>query len=62
MNKILRTIFKIWNFLPLFQMLFPLTKQKPPLNEILLLVFKRVLDINFEEGIERELGLHLVPN
>jgi hypothetical protein len=43
-------------------MLFPLTKQKPPLNEILLLVFKRVLDINFEEGIERELGLHLVPN
>ena len=49
MNKILRSIFKIWNFLPLFQMLFPLTKQKLPLNEILLLVFKRVLDINFEE-------------
>jgi hypothetical protein len=24
---------------------------KLPLNEILLLVFKRVLDINFEEGI-----------
>jgi hypothetical protein len=27
-----------------------LTKQTPPLNEILLLVFKRVLDINFERG------------
>jgi hypothetical protein len=30
---------------------FPLTKQKLPLNEILLLVFKRVLKFNFEEGI-----------
>jgi hypothetical protein len=30
MNKILRSIFKIWNFLPLFQMLFPLTKQNSP--------------------------------
>jgi hypothetical protein len=30
---------------------FPLTKTKLPLKEILLLVFKRVLDINFEEGI-----------
>jgi hypothetical protein len=50
MDKILRSIFKIWNFLPLFQMLF-LWLKKLPLNEILLLVFKRVLDINFEEGI-----------
>jgi hypothetical protein len=30
---------------------FPLTKPKLLLNEILLLVFKRVLDINFEEVI-----------
>jgi hypothetical protein len=29
---------------------FPLTKQKLPLNEILLLMFKRVLDIYFERG------------
>jgi hypothetical protein len=29
---------------------FPLTKQNSPLKEILLLVFKRVLDINFERG------------
>jgi hypothetical protein len=43
MNKIARSIFKIWSFLPLFQ-------TKLPLNEILLLVFKRVLDINFERG------------
>jgi hypothetical protein len=50
MNKILRSISKIWNFLPLFQMLF-LWLKKLPLNEILLLVFKRVLDINFEEVI-----------
>jgi hypothetical protein len=39
------------NFLPLGLNVFPLTTQKLPLNEILLLVFKRVLDINFEEGI-----------
>jgi hypothetical protein len=49
MNKILRSIFKIWNFLPLFQILF-LWLNKNPLNEILLLVFKRGLDINFERG------------
>jgi hypothetical protein len=42
MNKILQSIFKIWNFLPLFQMLF-LWLNKTPLNEILLLVYKRVL-------------------
>jgi hypothetical protein len=48
MSKIARSIFKIWNFLPLFQMLFLWLKQKLPLNEILLLVFKRVLDTNFE--------------
>ena len=49
-NKILRSIFKIWNFLPLFQMLF-LWLNKTPLNQILLLVFKRVLDISFEEVV-----------
>jgi hypothetical protein len=43
MNKILRSIFKIWNFLPLFQMLFLWLEQKLPLYKILLLVFKRVL-------------------
>jgi hypothetical protein len=42
-NKILRSIFKIWNFLSLFQMLFLWHKTKLPLNEILLLAFKRVL-------------------
>jgi hypothetical protein len=50
MNKILRSIFKIWNFLPCFKC-FSFDYTKLPLNEILLLVFKRVLDINFEEGI-----------
>jgi hypothetical protein len=46
---ILRNIFKIGSFLPLFQMFF-LDYTKLPLNEILLLVFKRVLDMNFERG------------
>jgi hypothetical protein len=42
MNKIARSIFKIWNFSPYFKCFsFDLTKL--PLNEILLLVFKRVL-------------------
>ena len=37
------------NFLPLFQMLFLWLNQNPPLNEILLLVFKRVLiDTNWK--------------
>jgi hypothetical protein len=49
MNMILRNIFKIGSFLPLFQMFF-LDYTKLPLNEILLLVFKRVLDMNFERG------------
>jgi hypothetical protein len=49
MNKIERSIFKIWNFLPMFQMFF-LWLNKTPLNEILLLVFKKVLGINFEGG------------
>ena len=30
MNKILRSIFKIWNFLPLFQMLFLWLNKTPP--------------------------------
>ena len=46
MNNVLQSIFKIWNFLPLFQMLF-LWLNKTPLNEILLLVFKRVLIYHF---------------
>jgi hypothetical protein len=47
MNKILRSIFKIWKFFPLFQMLFLWLKQKLPLDEILLLVFKRVFGYQF---------------
>jgi hypothetical protein len=48
MNKIARSIFKIWNFSPCFKCFsFDLTKL--PLNEILLLVFKRVLvDTNWK--------------
>jgi hypothetical protein len=42
MNKISRSIFKIRNFSPPVSNVFPLTKTKLPLNEILLLVFKRV--------------------
>jgi hypothetical protein len=37
-------------FSPYVSNVFPLTKQNSPLNEILLLVFKRVLDNNFEKG------------
>jgi hypothetical protein len=37
-------------FSPCFKW-FSFDSTKPPLNEILLLVFKRVLDISFEEGI-----------
>jgi hypothetical protein len=50
MNKILRSIFKILKSSPPVSNDFPLTKQTPPLNEILLLVFKRVLEIKFEKG------------
>jgi hypothetical protein len=42
MNKIARGIFEDLKFLPLFLMLF-FDYTKLPLNEILLLVFKRVL-------------------
>jgi hypothetical protein len=49
-NKISSSIFKIWNFLPLFQMLFLWLKQNSPSIKILLLVFKRVLDTNIESG------------
>jgi hypothetical protein len=44
----LRSISKIWNFLLLFQMLFLWLQQKLPLNEILLLVFKRVLMLRYQ--------------
>jgi hypothetical protein len=47
MNKIFEKHFQDLKFSPLFQMLFLLTKQKLPLNEILLLVFKRVLIYHF---------------
>jgi hypothetical protein len=42
MNKIARSIFKIWNFSPCFKC-FSFDWTKLPLNEILLLAFKRVL-------------------
>jgi hypothetical protein len=45
MNKISRSIFKIWDFIPLLQMLFLWLKQKLPLDKIVLLVFNRVLPI-----------------
>jgi hypothetical protein len=48
MNKSLRSIFKIWNFLPLFQMLFLWLNKTPP-QWNLLLVFKRVLRYWFWE-------------
>jgi hypothetical protein len=48
MNKIERSIFKILKFSPPVSNAFPLTKAKLPLNEILLLVFKSVLQI-FED-------------
>jgi hypothetical protein len=47
MNNIVRSIFKIWRFLSLFQMLFLWL----PLDEILLLVFKRVLQIGRRSNI-----------
>jgi hypothetical protein len=50
MNKIFEKHFQVLKLSPPVSNAFPLTKQKLPLNEILLLVFKRVLDINFEEG------------
>jgi hypothetical protein len=48
MGKIARSIFMFWNFSPYFKcFFFDLTKL--PLNEILLLVFKRVLiDTNWK--------------
>jgi hypothetical protein len=53
MSKILRSIyFQDLRFSPPVSNAFPLTKTKLPLNEILLLVFKRVLDSIFEEGIQ----------
>jgi hypothetical protein len=50
MNKIVRSIFKIWNP-PCFKCFFPLTYTKLSLDEILLLVFKRVLPIERRSNI-----------
>jgi hypothetical protein len=50
MNKIARSIFKILKFSPPVSNAFHLTYTKLPLDENLLLVFKRVLDTNFESG------------
>jgi hypothetical protein len=44
MNKISRSIFKIWIFSPYFKC-FSFNLNKTPPDEILLLVFKRVLPI-----------------
>jgi hypothetical protein len=43
MNKIEESIFQDLKFSPPVSNAFPLTKTKLPLNKILLLVFKRVL-------------------
>jgi hypothetical protein len=51
MNKNFEKHFQDLKFSPPVSNAFPLTKQNSPFNEILLLVFKRVLDIDFEEGI-----------
>jgi hypothetical protein len=45
MNKIERSNFKILKFSPPVSNAFPLTKTKLPLDKILLLVFKRVLQV-----------------
>jgi hypothetical protein len=47
MNKISRSIFKIWNFSPPVSNAFPLTKTKLPLDEIFLLTFNRVLSFRY---------------
>jgi hypothetical protein len=46
-NKIFEKHFQDLKFSPPVSNVFPLTTTKLPLNEILLLVFKRVLDTNF---------------
>src|SRR5688572_10786520 len=51
MNKIARSIFKILEFSPPVSNAFPLTYTKLPLDEILLLVFKRVLPIERRSNI-----------
>jgi hypothetical protein len=50
MNKILRSIFKIWIFLPYFKC-FSFDLNKTPLDEIHLLVFKRVLPIERKSNV-----------
>ena len=50
MNKILRSIFKIWKFLPLFQMLFLWLNKTPPWWNPPLSV-QEGFDVNFEEGV-----------
>jgi hypothetical protein len=51
MNKIFEKHFQDLKFSPPVSNAFPLTKTKLPLNKILLLVFKRVLDISFERVV-----------
>jgi hypothetical protein len=53
MNKISRSIFQDLKFSPSVSNAFSLTKTKLPLNEILLLVFKRVLPIERRSNIFR---------
>jgi hypothetical protein len=45
-------------FSPPISNAFPLTKQKLPLNEILLLVFKRVLKISIERSNRYQLEIY----
>jgi hypothetical protein len=53
MNKIVRSIFQDLKFSLPVSNAFPLTKTKLPLEEILLLVFKRVLQIERRTNIFR---------
>jgi hypothetical protein len=50
MSKFFEKHFQDLKFSPPVSNAFSLTKTKLPFNEILLLVFERVLDINFERG------------
>jgi hypothetical protein len=56
-NRILSSIFKIWNFLPCFKC-FYFDYTKLPLNKILLLAFKRVLmNINWRYILDTNLNI-----
>ena len=61
MNKIFAKHFQDLKFSPPVSNAFPLTKQKLPLNEIILLVFKRVLMIQIEILFSPPFELNKIP-